>query len=197
MRYLKYILPILLITFLTISCSKSGLSPTAKPIDTDALIHQISFNAPSQFVATSVAGSKLTMIYYENVSLLIPANGLNLSYALHLEEDFSSAALKSFDYTTVDQSGDVTFDWVDDNLNNVTAKTIKDTVINAAKWSKITVQRPFTFSKTYTDNKSAVSVQDSVLNLKSDKISFSSYVYFTKTYPASTTSVGVYYVKSD
>jgi hypothetical protein len=177
-------------------CEKSGIKPTT-PIDTDAVIHTISFSAPTQFAATSVIGDTLKTIFYENVSLLIPADGLNLSYALHLKEDFTSSALINFNFTTVDAYGDVTYDWVDDNLNNVTAKTEKDTVINGKNVAKITVQRPFTFSETYTSAQLAINEQDSLLKRTTDKINFSSYVYFGKTYPATSTSTPIYYVKAN
>jgi hypothetical protein len=199
MRGFKYLLIIILFSvFAFASCKKSSVSPTnPKPVDTDALIHEIKFSAPSQFAATSVSGTKLTVIYYENVSLLVPAEGLNLSYSIHLKEYFSSSILVNFNFTTEDAYGDVTYDWVDDNLNNVTAKTEKDTTISGVKNTEITVQRPFTFARTYTTSQAAILGEDSLLNRKSDKILFASYVYFTKTYPADSTASALYYVKTN
>lgn len=179
-------------------CKKSSVKPTSpKPVDTDALIHQIKFSASDQFAATSISGTTLTIIYYENVTLLIPAEGLNLSYAIHLQEDFSASALAKLNYTTIDAYGDVDHDWVNGNLNDVTAKTEKDTTVANVKFTQITVQRPFTFSKPYSTLQAAILGQDSLLNRKTDKINFSSYVYFTKTYPATSTSENIYYTKSN
>lgn len=209
MNYFKYILPILFAAVTITSCTKSGeIKPISSKatsstgsnssssiIDTDALIHQISFMAPAQFVATSVSGDTLKMIYYENVSLLIPTVGLTFSYSLHLNEIFTASALNNFNYTTIDQQGDVTYDWVDDNLNNVTAKTEKDTVINGVKTTKITVQRPFIFSQVYSSPQLATAEQNTLLATKNDNITFSAYVLFTKTYNITAASANLYYLK--
>ena len=142
---MKYLIPILFTFFVLTGCKKSNdITPTGQdtktitnnplpsaPIDTDAFIHQINFSAPFQLVVMSVADTKLTMIYYENVDVLIPNNGYTLSYALHLTEDFSHSSLANMDYTTVNEAGDVNFDWVDDNLNNVIDKTVSDTTVNS------------------------------------------------------------------
>jgi hypothetical protein len=58
----------------------------------------------------------------------------------------------------------------------------------------ITVTRPFTFSKTYTDNQSAVNAQSAIMANKNDQINFSSYVYFGKDYPTSTQSAMIDYI---
>jgi hypothetical protein len=199
MRYLRHILPVLLLFFACTGCKKSQATKpvTTAPIDTDAFIHHISFDAPDQFVATTVSGDTLRMIYYENVSLYIPKNGYTLSYALHLKEDFGDAILKNFQYITIDSEGDVDVDWVDDNLNNITAKTLKDTTINNLSVVQVTVKRPFTFSKVYASNQLAVNEMNSILKITTDEIIFSSYVYFTKTYQATSRNIPVYYVKAD
>jgi hypothetical protein len=199
MRCVKYYLVLFVGLAIFAGCSKSGVGPatkTTKPIDTDALIHSIKFVAPNQYSAVSVSGTKLTIIYYENVTLLIPAEGATLSYAIHLEQYFTNSGLANFDYTTVDAYGDVDHDWVDDNLNNVTAKTVTDTTVAGVKTTKITVQRPFIFSRTYTTSQAATMGEDSILSRQTDKIDFASYVYFTKTYPADSTTAQLYYVKS-
>lgn len=199
MRNCKYfiLLPVIIFAFVAASCRKSASVTPSKPIDTDAVIHSITFAIPTQFVATSTSGPKLTMIYYENVSLNIPSKGLDLSYALHLTEDFSPSILANFDYFTIDQAGHINTNWVDGNLNNVSAKTKKDTVINNLPVTRITVQRPFTFYKTYATAAEATDGQTQILARKGDKINFSSYVYFTKTYPASTLTASVLYVKAN
>jgi len=209
--FFKYILPILFAAVTITSCTKTGEvkpssskstsstsgSSASTALDTDALIHQISFIAPSQFVATNVYGDTLKMVYYENVSLLIPTEGLTLSFALHLNQIFTASALTNFDYTTIDQSGDVTFDWVDDNLNNVSAKTEKDTVINSVKMTKITVQRPFTFSKVYANATAATAEQTTLLATKNDNITFSAFVLFTKQYNITAASANLFYLKTN
>lgn len=207
---MKYLILILFAFFVLTGCKKSNTIPGGKntepitksnnplpsaPIDTDAFIHQITFSAPFQLVTMSVADVKLTMIYYENVDVLIPKEGYTLSFALHLTEDFSRSSLAKLDYTTVDGAGNVDFDWVDDNLNNVTDKTVSDTTVNSIAMKKINVKRQFTFTETFADNKGAVAKQDSLYKLQNETIGFSSYVFFTKTYPTSTMYAPINYFK--
>lgn len=208
---MKYLIPILFVFFVLTSCKKSndiisagkGTKTITKsnkplpsaPIDTDAFIHQITFSAPFQLVVMSVADAKLTMVYYENIDVLIPADGYAFSYALHLTEDFSHSSLAKLDYTTINEVGDVNLDWVDDNLNNVTDKTVSDTTVNNIAMKKIRVNRQFTFTEDFADNKVAIAKQDSLYKLQHETISFSSYVYFTKTYPATTMSAPINYFK--
>jgi hypothetical protein len=194
MRYIKYIFPVLILFLVISSCKKTGVNSTkSTAVDTAVLIHEITFGAPIQYVVTSVNGDTLKMIYYENVSLFIPPNGLNLSYALHLTQDFSASLLKNFNYNAYDQYGDYTYDWADDNLNNVT-RTITDTTINGMAMKNVTVERPFIFTKVYTNSQLATAEKDSVNAVTTDKISFGSFVYFGKDYPANTASTSILYL---
>jgi len=208
---MKYLLPILLIFFVLTGCKKSNdVVPTGQntkaitntgnplpsaPIDTDAFIHEINFSAPFQLVVMTVADTKLTMVYYENVNVLIPKDGYTLSYALHLTEDFSKSSLANLDYTTINEAGDINLDWVDDNLNNVTDKKVSDTIVNSIAMKKINVNRQFTFTEDFADNKAALAKRDSLYNINTERIRFSSYVYFTKTYPATVTAAPINYFK--
>jgi hypothetical protein len=198
MKQIKYILPLLALFIAFAGCKKStDASTPAKVIDTNLFIHQISFAAPPQYTGVKVEGDTTSLIYNENVNIFLPKQGYVLSYAVHLKEDFSSSALASFTFTTVDAEGDVTTNWVDDNLNNITAKTIKDTTLNNIAMVEITVKRPFMFKKAYANHQAALDEQQYLSTLISDKINFSSYVYFTKTYPATATSAPVVYQKAD
>ena len=208
--HMKYLIPILLVFFVLTGCKKSNdvVPPSgtkvitkssnplpSAPIDTDAFIHQITFSAPFQLVVMSVADTKLTMVYYENVDVLIPKDGYTLSFALHLTEDFSHSSLAKLDYTTVDEAGGVDFDWVDDNLNNVIDKTVSDTTVNSIAMKKINVNRQFTFTEDFADNQAAIAKEDSLYNINTETIRFSSYVYFTKTYPATIMKAPINYFK--
>lgn len=173
----------------------NGSSTTKTDTNTDSIIHHVSFKAPAQFAAVSVSGTQLNVTYYENVVLLIPKRGVTLSYAIHLKEDFSFSALSNYQFGTYDASGDITHDWIDDNLNDVTAKTEKDTTINDTLTEKITVQRPFLFSKNYTTSQAAIAGRDSLLARTKDNIVFSSYIYFTTTYTTYYATSNLYYVK--
>jgi hypothetical protein len=195
MKHLKYILPLMML-FALAGCKKSGdANLVTAPIDTDLFVHHITFAAPTQFSAGKITSNTITIVYNENVNILVPKLGYELSYALHLKEDFSSTVLKSFSYITVDKQGNITTNWVDDNLNNVSGKTIRDTTVAGIAMVNVNVQRPFTFTKTYANNASAVSALDSIAKLQTDKIIFSSYLYFTKTYPATLTNSNVFYAK--
>jgi hypothetical protein len=196
MRHLKYLLPISFLFFAIASCKKNSTNiKKTTTLDTDALLHSITLHAPIQYVATSVNADTLQMIYYENVNLYIPTTGYTYSYALHLIEDFSATLLKNVNYTTIDQSGDVTYDYVDDNLNDVSAKSVKDTTIAGIPSKNIVVQRPFIFKKPYPSAQLALAAQDSVDAVTNNVMNFHSYVYFTKTYPASSVSTPIYFVK--
>ena len=185
MKHLRYILPILAFFIAVTGCNKAAIeSSPVKPIDTDMFIHQISFAAPIQYTGVNVNGNIVSLTYNENVNVFLPKEGYELSYAVHLKEDFTTSALESFTFTTPDTQGKVTTDWVDDNLNEIAAKTVKDTTLNNIAMVKITVKRPFNFTKTFANNQAALNEQDYLSKLLSDKINFSSYVYFTKTYPA-------------
>ena len=204
---MKYLILILLVFFVLTGCKKSNdvrpsstITKTDNPvpgtiIDTDAFIHHITFRAPFQLVVMTVADTRLTMVYYENVNVLIPKDGYTLSYALHLNEDFSHSSLANLDYTTINEAGEVNLDWVDDNLNNVIDKTVSDTTINSVAMKKISVNRQFTFTEDFADNKAALAKRDSLYNINTEKIHFSSYVYFTKTYPTSYMSAVINYFK--
>ena len=211
---------IIAFVFLLAACSKSGeVSPqnskktttadstkistggtSTTPPDTtpklthDDSIHMASFIIKPQAVKLSVTGTKLTMVFNENVNLLLTSEGYQKTSAVHLLEDFSHSMLAGFDYTTVAEAGNTTFDWVDDNLNNVIEKTITDTVINKQKMVKINVHRPFTFSKTYSTVQDAVNEQTLFAARTTDTIHFSSYCYYLqKNYaPTSSTATLVY-----
>jgi hypothetical protein len=193
-KNMKYLALVVLLISAMASCKIDNVAPlTAQTADTSS--HHIGIIAASQVVGTSVTGTKLTMIYNENVNLLIPKTGYSQSWAVHLTEDFSASALSAFDYTTVDASGDVDFDWVDSNLNNIgPAKTITDTTINGRQYVDIHVQRPFTFSKSYTDAQLADNEQTTLSAKTTDVITFSSYIYFVGiNYPQTQVSIPVTY----
>lgn len=177
------------------SSSSTAKADTNTDNNSDILIHHVTFNAPAQFAAVSVSGNQLNVTYYENVVLLIPKKGVTLSYAIHLKEDFSFSTLVNYQFNAYDAYGDITHEWIDDNLNNVTAKTVKDTTINDTLKEKITVQRPFLFTKSYATSQAAIAGRDSLLAQTKDNIVFSSYLYFTSTYPTSYATSNLYYVK--
>jgi hypothetical protein len=161
------------------------VTDTVPALSHDDSIHMARFDAK---------GTKLTMVFNENVDILITEEGYQKTSAVHLLENFTKTTLYGFDYTTVAAAGNTTFDWVDDNLNNVIDKTISDTVINNQKMVKINVHRPFTFSKNYTSAQQAQSEEAVFAAKTTDTVGFSSYLYYAqKNYrPTSASAVVVY-----
>ena len=219
---MRLIVAIFLIALVAIGCQKSeGVKPTATttssttttdntskdgpptaPPDTtpklthDDSIHMATFKIPAQTVTTSVSGTNLILTYNENANLLFTAGAYQETSAVHLTDDFKNTLLTGFDFTTVAEGGNTTLNWVDDNLNNITQKTVKDTVINKVDMVKINVHRTFTFFKVYASNAIAINEQAIFISRKDDVIAFTSYCYYNqKNYPAVSTSAQVGYVK--
>ncbi len=162
----------------------------------DDSVHMAVFRIAPQQVKTSVSGADLTLKFEENVDLFFLADAYQKISAVHLFEDFTKSSLNGVDYTTVAEGGNTTFDWVDDNLNNVVLKTVSDTTIANVAVVKINVHREFTFLKTYKSNLAAVTEQNYLLNKKSDVIGFSSYTYYNENnYPYVSAAVAVAYTK--
>jgi hypothetical protein len=169
-------------------------SDATSKLSHDDSIHIASFKIRPQTVKTSVAGNVLILVFDENVDLLFSLEGFQKTSAVHLKEDFDKTILAGIHYSTVAEGGNITFDWVDDNLNNVVLKTITDTVINKVKMVKINVHRPFTFSQQYASNQAALDDRDRFINQKNDTVAFSSYSYYNgKNYqPTSAVAVLTY-----
>lgn len=190
--FIFYILPAVICVAGFAGCQVKGIEPTKK-IEEDTSIYHETFVTSDQVVTTSVTNSTLTMVYNEDISLIFGAVGYDQSYAIHLYEDFGAAVLNDFDYTTVNQTGDVTFRWVDNNLNNVKLKTVTHTTMNGKAVVIVKVQRPFTFVKTYDDAAAALNAQRILLTTTDDKVNFSSNVYFGTDFQTYTTSARIIY----
>ena len=148
---------------------------TTPKLTHDDSIHMATFNMPSQPVKTSISGTKLVLVYNENVNLLFSREGYQKTSAVHLHENFSKSMLAGFDFTTVAEGGNTTLNWVDDNLNNVILKTVSDTTINNNSMVKINVRRAFTFVKDYGSTDLAKNEQAMFIAAKTDTVTFSSY----------------------
>jgi hypothetical protein len=219
MLFMKPIVTIILSVLLFASCSKKGdvtpnktdstrtstsTSTTSTTSQTapgvvlthDDSLHLVVLNVNQQVVKTSVSGVNLTLTYNENVDLYITKAGYSQTSAVHLLESFNHSLLAGFDFTTINEYGQSNLNWVDDNLNNVILKTVKDTNINRVPVVKITVKRPFTFFKIYTSNQDAIKEQNYLLTDISDIITFSSYSYFAqKNYEQSSVTAHVVFTK--
>jgi len=156
----------------TLLTNASNQSAVTK-LDTNR--YAVNFLVKGQTVKTSVSGNVLNLTYTENIKLLLNPADYYGSWAVHLSDDFSQSALDGFDYTTVTKEGDVTFRWIDDNLNNITQKVAADTVVNNVKMVSLRVYSTFNFSKTYASANAAISAQNTLLAKTDDKIIYSSY----------------------
>lgn len=162
----------------------------------DDSVHMAVLRIYPQTAKTLVSGAKLVISYDENVDVFVVAGYFENISAVHLQENFQKSMLAGFDYTTVAEGGNVTLDWVDDNLNNVVLKTITDTVIDKVNVLKINVNRTFTFFKTYSSSQEALAAQQQFLNKKDDIIGFSSYTYYNqKNYPPANAWVAMSYTR--
>jgi len=160
----------------------------------DDSIHFATFRVGPQPVKSSVTGSKLTLVYNENVNLLFSLTAYQHTSAVHLHEDFSQSMLAGFDFTTVAEGGNITLNWVDDNLNNVILKSVADTMINSKQWVRINVHRVFTFYKAYSSSQDALDQQAAFVKKTSDMVMFNSYCYYNqKNYAPVTVPAGLVY----
>lgn len=169
---------------------------TTKKLTFDDTLHMVAFIIYGQKVKTSVSGKNLVLAYDENVNLFVLADGYKKTSAVHLKEDFKKTSLGAFDFTTLNQDGETTFNSIDDNLNNVKFKTISDTTINGVKVVKINVHRLITFSKTYGSSELATDQQNLLLGKTDDLLNFSSFTYYNqKNYPGTSAAAYLQYVK--
>jgi len=182
----------------TSSGGSSQTPPDTTPkISHDDSIHMATFNMQPQAVNLKVSGTKLILVYNENVNILLNQEGYGKTSAIHLHEDFSKSGLFGLDYTTVAAGGNTTFNWVDDNLNNVILKTVTDTMVNNRNMIKINVHRAFTFEKEYFSEDAARNERESFAERRNDTVIFSSYCYYNqKNYSPVSFSGPLVYSKS-
>jgi hypothetical protein len=169
---------------------------TTPKLSHDDSIHTATFKLPLQAVKTTISGTKLVLVYNENVNLLFSPEGYQKTSAIHLHEDFGKSLLAGFSYTTVAEGGNTTLNWVDDNLNNVVLKTVTDTLINNRNMVKVNVHRSFTFVKDYFSTQAAQNEQAVFAARKNDTVAFSSYCYYNqKNYLPTSSSASLLYSK--
>jgi hypothetical protein len=212
---MKAILPILLISIVLFSCSKKGdvnptsadttktgngnLSVTPDPtvkLSHDDSIHMAAFIIYPQNVKTSVNGKTLNLVFDERVNIFLMAEAYEQTYAVHLKEDFKKSVLAAFDFSTEGENGVTSYNYVEDNLNNIRFKTVSDTLIKGVKVKKIAVHRQLNFSKTYDSQQLATDQQNIILSHYQDFITFSSYTYYKqKNYPTTSAVAFVKYGK--
>lgn len=186
----KYIL-LLLIAAAFAGCKKTSIS-TNGPVKngnggTDdngsngSGSYHVDFNIDDQTVLTSVKADTLFLTFQENVSLMLNPKDFENSSAVHLKEDFAKSGLTAYDYKILNEDHIYRYNSVDDNLNNnkdyLTAATV---TVSGVKYTKLTLRRDFIFFKAYKLQSLATEAQASILKVTTDKVSFSSYIYYDK-----------------
>ncbi len=133
--------------------------------------HAISLSIPDQVTTVTSTNNTVNATYCEHVILLVNTASYQKAYAVHVKEDFSGSDLAGYNYTVVGRGGNSTFNWVDDNLNNVD-KTIKDTVINNVAITKIDLARKFNFTHTFDGDAAAATAYNKLLLSSNQTVSF-------------------------
>ncbi len=199
----RTILPAVLILSLS-SCRKEVMSlnqdnninsSNSIKLNEDELLHKVTFNVPAQNVKTAVNGNVLTMVYTEDISVLLEPKGFDLSYSIRLNESFANSALAGFSYTLPAPNGSYTSDWAGNDLKVLNEVTKSNVKVDGRDMVSLHLVRYFTFTKSYNSAQEAVSQQTALLNTKTDVVKFNSFVVFGKEYPPATISSGLIYSK--
>lgn len=201
----KNILLIALAIFSLTSCKKEVIdfNPGSKTENTgntekpseDELLRKITINIPAQNVKTSVAGNVLTMVYTEDVNVVLDANGYDLSYSIRFNENFFASYLYKLSYTVPAPNDSYTTDWAGNDLKVLNEVTKSNTTVNGKAMVSMHLLRKFTFTKSFATEQEAVNQQNVLLATKTDVVKFTSYVVFGKEYPSTTVSALLVYIK--
>lgn len=119
-------------------------------------------NQPAaQVIKTSVEGSKLNLVFNEQVQLLIDKERYSKSWYIMFTEDYTGTALQGLDYITVTQWGTTVKNWKSYNLNQF-EKTVADTTIGGKVIVNVKFARKFTFYKEFDTAEQAVTQQEAL-----------------------------------
>lgn len=171
---MRHLIPAALFALAMVSCQKQNNEATIDPTKK----YTRTLNLADQIVKTSVDNNVLHMDYYENANLLVDANTYHLTWALHLKEYFNKSQLAAYHFTSLSEDNTYAYDWVADNLNNVSRKTVKDTSIDGKAFVKVTVNRVLNFANTFGSNQEAINMQNKLLQSQTDSVTFSSFYYY-------------------
>lgn len=171
---MRYLITAFVILMVMASCQKpSGeitIDPTKKYTRT--------LNVNGQIVRTSVQNDTLHMDYYESADLLIDPAVYHRTWALHLKEYYNKSQLAPYHFVSLSEDNTYAYDWVSDNLNNVTRKTVKDTSIDGKAYVKVSVNRVMNFFNAFSSPQEAINMQNKLLQSQSDSVIFASYYYY-------------------
>lgn len=144
----------------TISTSTGATSTITTVIPAVAL----SFELYNQAVKVNLSNKTLTLNYYENISLLARKDSLANSWSIIFTENFKLTQLNNFNYTITSKTGAVTTNYAEPNLNNIIISSSRDTTVSGVGYTKISFNRNFIFTNTYTTSTTAGAEYDYLLN---------------------------------
>jgi hypothetical protein len=198
---MKKLLYLTAITLLFASCESSKLGDpkpvsSNKPHTTNSTApNAVNLSIADQVVNTSVSHDTLYLSYTEKADLLINQADYDNASAVHFKEDFSASGLAGVHFKTLNSDGDFTYDYIDDNLNNVNMSAPTTTIVNGKTMVKLHVERTLIFISVYQSQQLAVQAQNMFVNKTKDSITFSSYLFDNKDNDAVSLTVGLSYKK--
>ncbi len=161
------------------SCQKSESDPTSSTVSTENY-SALNIKTSTQVVNVNTAANVLSLTYNEDVTLIADSSKMNTNWALYLKEDFTGTQLADYHYNSVTKFGVNATDWVDDNLNNVTIRSSKDTLINNKLFVKKRITRTFNYKQSFVTAAEAQKMQAQLLKT-TDIIAFTSYFAAVRT----------------
>jgi len=198
---MKKLLYLTSIVLLFASCESSKLIDpkpvtSSKPHTTNSTApNAVNLSIADQVVNTTVSHDTLYLSYTEKADLIINQTDYDNAAAVHFKESFLTSGLNGIHFKILNNSGDYSYDYVDDNLNNVNMPAATTTVVNGKTMVKLHVERTFIFYQAYQSQQLAVQAQSMFINKTKDTITFSSYTFDDKDNDAVSLTVGLSYKK--
>ncbi|MDN3549859.1 hypothetical protein [Mucilaginibacter aquaedulcis] len=197
---MKKLLYLVTATLLFASCESAKLGDpkpvSNKPHTTNSTApNAVNLSIADHVVKTSVSHDTLYLSLNEKADLIISQDDYNKASAVHFKEDFSASGLSGLHFSTLNGDGDIAYDYIDDNLNNVNLPAATTAIVNGKTVVKLHVERTIVFFKAYQSQQLAVQAQTGYINKNKDMITFSSYIFDDKDNAAVSLTVGLSYTK--
>jgi hypothetical protein len=194
---MKHLLTGALFILILAGCSKNS-SDNTPPIDPNKK-YTISYEVNDQIVKTSVTNDTLHLDMYEKLYFIVDPTEYAYSWALHLQENFSSSYLNNLGYTCLSDQGVFAYDFRSENLNHVhsTQKSVSDVTINGKNYKKVRLERTIQFFSVFPNNPTAAAAkQNELVATTNQTVTFSSfYVYNDVSSSPNTTTAKLVYTK--
>ncbi len=183
MRY--FLIGLLLITLGT-GCHKKSKSTTdgTSPVENFEPTKQydVKFKADNQKVVVANFQNQdtvLSMTYYQKVALIVRQLDYNQSWTIFFNQTYAKTALDGVLFQAFNTNGDITYKWIETNLNNIVLQSKSDTVINGTNYYNLKVGRVITFLQAYPTKAKADSATAALLQRKNDAVAFTTYYSYS------------------